>query len=59
MVDGAARAYPMDRLRGRVVNDAVGGTPLAIAVDALGNGFVYDRRTAGTELRSGSPGRGW
>lgn len=51
MVDDAARAYPVDRLRGRVVNDALGGTPLAIAVEALGNGFVYDRRMAGTEIR--------
>ncbi|MDE0220820.1 MAG: DUF3179 domain-containing protein [Spirochaetaceae bacterium] len=51
VVDGTARAYPVERLRGRVVNDALRGTPLAVAVDALGNGFVFDRRSAGTEVR--------
>ena len=58
VVDGAARAYPVNRLRGRVVNDALGGTPLAVAVDAVGNGFVYDRRSAGTELRLAWDGEG-
>ena len=48
----------MNGLRGRVVNDALGGTPLAIAVDALGNAFVYDRRPAGTELRLAWDGDG-
>ena len=58
VLDGAARAYPVNRLRGRVVNDALGGTPLAVAVDAVGNAFVYGRRPAGTEIRLAWDGDG-
>ena len=36
----------------------LGGTPLAVAVDALGNGFVFDRRSAGTEVRLAWDGAG-
>jgi hypothetical protein len=49
---GAARAYPADRVRGRgLINDAVGGVPVVVAVAADGETLVaYDRRVGGTTL---------
>ena len=42
---GDARAYPIEALAGQVVNDEVGGVPLAVIVDSNGTATALTRQT--------------
>lgn len=57
-VGGDARFYPLSVLtRHEIVNDRVGGTPVAVTYCPLCNtAVVFDRRVAGDELRLGVSG---
>lgn len=57
-VAGDARAYPLEVLtRHEIVNDVVGGLPVAVTFCPLCNsGLVYDRRFDGETLRFGVSG---
>lgn len=51
--DGTATAYPLpvvEAAEGRVVNDAVGGLPVVVAVDPGGSLVAYVRRVDGETL---------
>lgn len=49
--DGAARAYPFDKVRNAgVVNDRVGGLPVAVTATPAGSMAAYVRRVGGTTL---------
>ena len=57
-IDGDARAYPLEVMtRHEIVNDVVGGIPVAVTYCPLCNSaLVYDRRVAGKTLRFGVSG---
>jgi hypothetical protein len=57
--DGTARAYPVRYLNyHEIVNDAVGGTPVAVTWCPLcGSAVVYDRRVDGRVLEFGVSGK--
>ena len=58
-IDGDTRAYPINVLsRHEIVNDVVGGTPLAVTYCPLCfTGIVYDRRVDGETLEFGVSGK--
>ena len=58
-IDGDARAYPLRVLIWHeIVNDVVGGTPVAVTYCPLCNtALVFDRRAAGMVLDFGTTGR--
>jgi hypothetical protein len=58
-IDGDVRAYPINVLsRHEIVNDVVGGTPIAITYCPLCfTGIVYDRRVDGELLEFGVSGK--
>ena len=58
-IAGDARAYPLRILMWHeIVNDTVGGTPVAVTFCPLCNsGVVYDRRVAGAVLDFGTTGK--
>jgi hypothetical protein len=60
-IDGDARAYPVQILIWHeIVNDTVGGVPVAVTYCPLCNSAVaYDRRVAGRVLRFGTSGLLW
>ena len=51
VVNDEARAYPVDALKGMVVNDEVGAIPLAIVVDEAGTARAF-KRTIGDKTVS-------
>ena len=55
---GEARAYPVHLIeRHQVVNDEIGGTPVAVTFDPLaGSPLAFDRRVDGRTLRFGVSG---
>ena len=59
MVNGDARAYPLHILtRHEIVNDVVGGVPVAVTYCPLCNsGIVFDRRVKGRVLEFGTTGK--
>lgn len=58
-IEGDTRAYPLNVLsRHEIVNDVVGGTPLAVTYCPLCfTGIVYDRRVDGETLEFGVSGK--
>ena len=58
-VNGDARAYPLHILtRHEIVNDVVGGVPVAVTYCPLCNsGIVFDRRVKGRVLEFGTTGK--
>ena len=58
-IDGDARAYPITMLsRHEIVNDTVGGTPIAVTYCPLCfTAIVYDRRVGGEALEFGVSGK--
>jgi len=58
-IDGDARAYPLRILTWHeIVNDAVGGVPVAVTYCPLCNSaVVYDRRVAGKAVEFGTTGK--
>ncbi len=59
IIDGDTRAYPINVLsRHEIVNDVVGGTPVAVTYCPLCfTGIVYDRRVDGETLEFGVSGK--
>lgn len=57
-INGDARAYPLEVLtRHEIVNDEIGGTPVAVTFCPLCNSAIsYDRRVEGQTLRFGVSG---
>lgn len=58
-IDGDARAYPLEILLWHeIVNDVVGGVPIAVTYCPLCNsGVVFDRRVDGRETSFGTTGK--
>jgi len=58
-IDGEAKAYPLRVLTlHEIVNDEVGGTPVAVTYCPLcRSGLVFDRRVGGTTLEFGVSGK--
>jgi hypothetical protein len=44
VINEDARAYPLANLTGDIVNDEIGGTPVAVTVDEAGTGTIFKRQ---------------